>query len=518
MSLPESLAPDRLQRLTRFAVHGPSASTVTATAAFTGAPTVPVPLSTPDDLDVAFATARSAQRSWARRPLAERVAVIRRVRRLALQRREVLIDLVQYEAGKARLHAFEEVVDVAINASYYSRHARHFIEPHRVRGFVPLLTSAAVLHQAKGVVGLITPWNYPLTLALSDAIPALLAGNAVIVKPDIQTPLCGLAGAELFADAGLPEGLYQVVLGAGDEVGPALVDRADYVAFTGSTAVGRQVAERAGRRLIGCSLELGGKNASIVLSDAPLARSVEGTIRGVYSSAGQLCVSMERIYVEDAIYDRFVPALVGAAASMRLGSDFAYTADMGSLVGPAQLERVQRHLDDAVTGGAIVLTGGKARPDLGPYFFEPTLLTDVNEAMVMSAEETFGPIAAVYRVRDEHEAIASANASSYGLSANVWTSDLPRGRRVAAALRAGTVSVNEAYQAAWGSIDGPMGGMNDSGIGRRHGREGITKYTDPQTVATQRIRGFSVPNGMSQKRFADAMTMGVRLLDRLGRP
>jgi len=518
MTLPESLEPERLRRLTRFVVHGPNAAVTTPTAAFTGLPTVPVPLSSDADLDVAFATARTAQQAWMRRPLAERVAVARRAQRLVLQRRERLIDLVQFEAGKARLHAFEETIDVAINAGYYSRRAASFLGPYGLRGFVPALTTATAYHQPKGVVAMITPWNYPLNLALSDSIPALLAGNAVVVKPDLQTPFCALAGAELLADAGLPEGLYQVVLGPGPHIGPALIDRADFVAFTGSTAVGRQVAERAGRRLIGCSLELGGKNAALVLPDAPMSRSVEGVVRSLFSSAGQLCVSMERVYVHDAIYDRFVPALVRAVEAMRLGSDFDYTADMGSLVGQSQLRRVQQHVDDAVAKGATVLAGGHPRPDLGPHFFEPTLLTDVTDDMEVCASETFGPVGTLYRVGSTQEAIDEANATPYGLSANVWTGDPSEGRRVASALRAGSVSVNETYAAFWGSIDGPMGGMNDSGLGRRHGREGLVKYTDPQTVAVQRWRGFAVPRGVSQRRFADGMTLGVRLLDRLGRP
>jgi acyl-CoA reductase-like NAD-dependent aldehyde dehydrogenase len=227
---------------------------------------------------------------------------------------------------------------------------------------------------------------------------------------------------------------------------------------------------------------------------------------------------MERVYVDDAIYDRFVPALVRAVEEMRLGADFDYTADMGSLVGAAQLRRVQQHVGDAVAKGATVLAGGRPRPDLGPHFFEPTLLTDVTDAMEVCATETFGPVATVYRVHSTQEAIDAANATPYGLSANIWTGDRKEGRRVASALRAGSVSVNETYAAFWGSIDGPMGGMGDSGLGRRHGREGMVKYTDPQTVAVQRWRGFAVPRGVSQRRFADSMTFGVRLLDRLGRP
>lgn len=518
MQLPDSLHPDRLSALSRFVVHTAGAQEHAGVAPFTGEPTFPLPVSTADDVAAAFDQARRAQRGWAARSLAERCDVLRRVHRLALQRREELVDVVQWESGKARLHAFEEVVDVAINASYYARTAARHLATQRVRGWIPGVTSVAVGHAPKGVVGLITPWNYPLTLPISDALPALAAGNAVVIKPDWQTPFSALVGAQLLVDAGLPEDLFLVVIGDGPDLGPVLVDHADFVGFTGSTAVGRLVAQQAGQRLVDTSLELGGKNAQLVLSDANAKRAAVGSIRSLFASAGQLCVSMERIYVHDAVYDAYAAALVQVTEGLRVGASFSYDTDMGSLVSAAQLQRVQDHVEDAVSKGATLLTGGKPLPEYGPYFYAPTLLTDVDESMALCRNETFGPVAAISRVRSVDEAVAAANDSEFGLSACIWTRDVAQGRRVARRLRSGTVSINEAYGAFWGSIAAPMGGIRNSGQGHRHGREGIVKYTDLQTVGSQRWMGFGVPPIVSQRTYASAMSYAIRALSSLGRP
>ena len=518
MDLPVSLARARTDALTRFVVHGPDPQVHQPVAAFTGEPTAPVPVSSAADVGIAFDVARRAQRSWARRGFDERVRVLRRVQRLALQRREALIDVVQWESGKARLHAFEEVVDIVNNAGYYARTAARALRPNPARGWIPGISSVQVSRPPKGVVGLITPWNYPLCLPVSDALPALAAGNAVVLKPDLQTPFSALAGAELLHDAGLPEGLLQVVVGEGEAIGPLVVQRADAVAFTGSTEIGRLIAEQTGRRLIGSSLELGGKNAQLVLADADVQRAVRGTLRSTFASAGQLCVSMERIYVHDSVYDTFVPALVQAVREMRVGASFDYTTDMGSLASAAQLQRVRGHVDEAVGKGATVLVGGAARPDLGPFFFEPTLLTDVDESMTLCREETFGPVASVYRVNTVDEAVARCNDSEYGLTACIWTRDTTRGRNIARQLRAGTVSINEGYGAWWGSVDAPMGGMRASGLGARHGREGIVRFTDTQSVAVQRLVGLGVLPGMSQRQYVATMSRLVAALSRIARP
>ena len=362
---------------------------------------------------------------------------------------------------------------------------------------------------------MISPWNYPLTLGISDALPAIVAGNAVLTKPDAQTPYAALWAVELLEEAGMAPGLVQVVTGSGAELGTPIIESSDFLMFTGSTAVGRTVAAQAGQHLIDCSMELGGKNALLVLDDADLDKAVAGAVRACFSNTGQLCISMERIYVPEPLWDEFTARFVAATRAMKLSPAIDYSADIGSLVSQKQLDTVARHVDDAVTKGATVLAGGKARPDLGPYFYEPTILTGVDPSMEVYANETFGPLVSVYRVTDEEDAIAKANDSEYGLNFSVWTSDEKRGYRVASRLEAGTVNVNDAYAPAWGSMDAPMGGMKASGLGRRHGEHGILKYTESQTVAIERLLPVGVPDGMNPKTYARIATRALRLVKHL---
>ena len=515
----ERLGPDRIEHWTSLVTSG-SADRFQTWSPGTGEPLAAIPESGVEDVRLAFARARERQPGWATTSIGERGKVLLRLHDLVLDRQTELLDVIQAESGKARKHAFEEVCDVALTARYVARTARRHLSTRRRAGVLPVLTDVHERRVPYGVVGLISPWNYPLTLAISDALPALAAGNAVVLKPDRQTTLTALFGQQLLLEAGLPEGLLQVVAGDGPVLGGELVEQADYVSFTGSTAVGRRIAARCGERLIGCTMELGGKNPLLVLddlNDAGIDRAAEGTIRSCFSNAGQLCIAAERLFVADRVYDRFVERLLSRVESMNLGVGFDFGPDMGSLISSAQLDRVRAHLDDAVAKGATVLSGGNARPDLGPLFFEPTVLTGVTPQMACYGEETFGPLVSVYRVENDDEAVARANDTSYGLNAMVFGRDPDRARRVAARLRTGSVNIDEAYTPAWGSMDAPMGGFGASGLGRRHGAEGIRKYTEGQTIARQRLHPIQPVGAMSYQRFARLMSLGLRALKRTGR-
>ncbi|MFK4185835.1 succinic semialdehyde dehydrogenase [Streptomyces sparsogenes] len=504
--------PELVARLARGVV---GSGTTTSHTPFTGEVLAELPESTPEDVAEAYERARVAQRAWARTPVRRRAAVLLRFHDLILRRQSEVLDLIQVETGKTRLHAHEEVQEVSLTARHYGRKAPAYLGPRRHVGAVPVLTKVTELRRPKGVVGLISPWNYPLSLSVGDSLPAFVAGNAVVMKPDTETALTALWARELLIEAGLPEGVWQIVLGEGPVVGPAVGRHADYVSFTGSTRTGREVAQRAAARLIGCSLELGGKNAMLVLRDADLDKAAEGSVRACFSSAGQLCESIERLYVHESIADAFLERFVARTKAMRLGTALAYGAEMGSLAGERQLQTVVRHVDEAREKGATVLTGGRARPDIGPYFYEPTILDGVEPPMAVCAEETFGPVVSVYRFTDEDDAIERANATPYGLNASVWTKDGRRGRAVAARLRAGTVNVNEGYGAAYGSVRAPLGGMGDSGLGRRHGAEGILKFTEAQTVAHQRLLPLGPAFGMTDEKYAAFMTRSLRAMKAL---
>lgn len=511
--LPASLTPALVERLVRRVTAG-SSERMTTYAPYTGAPLVELPVSTAEDVEAAFAAARRGQRAWRDTPVRQRERIFLRFHDLVLKRQDEVQDLIQAENGKARRDAFLEVADIAHTSRYYARATQTLLRPRRRRGAFPGLTHTTELRHPKGVVGVISPWNYPFSLAVGDTIPALLAGNAVVQKPDTQTALSALWAVELLYEAGLPEGLWQLVLGTPQEIGAPLLAGADYMMFTGSTAAGRRIAGEAGQRLIGASLELGGKNAMIVLDDADADRAAEGAVRACFASSGQLCTSAERLFIHDSVYDAFLTRFLAQIKDMPLGAAYDYSCAMGSLTSAAQLARVSAHVDDAMAKGATVLAGGRARPDLGPYFYEPTVLAGVEPGMACHGDETFGPVVAVYRYDDLGEAVKAANDTPYGLNATVWTGNGRRGRAVAARLHVGTVNVNEAWAATWSSVDAPMGGMGDSGLGRRHGAEGLLKYTEAQTVAHQRLMGFAPPKGMSYQRWAASLTASLKAMKR----
>jgi succinate-semialdehyde dehydrogenase/glutarate-semialdehyde dehydrogenase len=482
---------------------------------FTGDTVGTLPACQEADMREAFERAREAQEEWAARPVEEREEILLDAHDLTLDRDGEFLDVVQVETGKSRKHAHEEVMDVAMNARYYGHRAEGLLSRERKKSAVPGAQKTWEYHQPVGVVGMITPWNYPLSLTISDAIPALLAGNAVVIKPAPDTPYSALKSKELLEDAGLPSDLYQIVPGYGPELGDPLIDECDFLAFTGSSETGRMLASKAGENLTKSSMELGGKNPAVVCEDADIEKAAEGLVRGCFTNAGQLCISIERLYVHESIKEEFVEEFVRQTEAMEMGTGYDYSYDLGCLISEDHLEKVEEHVEDARAKGANVLTGGTARPDVGPSFYEPTILTDVPEESLPCCDETFGPVVGIYEFSTEEEAIELANDSEYGLNGSVWTEDYDRGVELASQIECGTVNVNEGYAAAFAATDAPMGGMKDSGIGRRHASEGLLKYTESQNVTLQQAGTMSAPPGVPYGIYATVVRNALRLIEKV---
>jgi acyl-CoA reductase-like NAD-dependent aldehyde dehydrogenase len=510
------LEPARQQLLSHVTLSAGAHEEILVRAPFTGEIFGHIPAAQQPDIEVAVARARAAHSGWAARSSADRSRIFLRFHDLLLARQNEVLNLIQLETGKARRHAFEEVIDTAVVCRYYARHAKSFLRPRRRQGAIPVLTKTWEMRVPYGVVGCIVPWNYPLNLGITDAAAALLAGNTVVLKPDHQTTFTALWALALLREAGLPADVLQVVTGEGPLVGPMLIDRVDYIMFTGSTLTGKAVARPALDRLIGCSLELGGKNPMIVLADADMDAAVEGATRGCFVGAGQVCISIERIYVDASKFEEFVSRFTARAQSLKIGAALDFSIEMGSLTSQRQLDTVEEHVRDAVAKGAVLHCGGRRRPDIGPLFYEPTILTRVDPSMKLYADETFGPVVAVYPFANVEEAVERANATRYGLSASIWTGDSAAALRLAKRMRSGSVNINEAYSATWGSVDAPLGGMKESGLGCRHGAEGILKFTEPQTIAAQRLMPLGLPPGDGAAARARLLTWMVKLVRYLG--
>ena len=429
----------------------------------------------------AVADARLAQPSFAAMPVKARAAALFALHDLLLANQDKLMDLLQLETGKSRAHAFEEVAGSLGSTRYFAKIAPKVLKKQITNSGVPFVTRSYVTYSPVGVVGVITPWNYPLALQMLDVLPALAAGNTVVQKADNQTALVSLYARKLAIEAGIPESAWTILVGDGASVGNAITDSVDYVAFTGSTKTGKMVAERAAKRLIGYSLELGGKNPLIVLPGAKLADAAEKVIAGAFGNSGQLCVSIERVYVPNSQKEAFETELATRVNSLQVGKSDNFQMDMGTLTGINQLKRVEDFVSDAVSKGAKVLAGAKALPELGPYFYSPTVMTNIKPEMRLAREEVFGPFIAVVGYDSIDEAVELANDTEYGLNASV-VGPVKLAKKVADRLMAGSVNINEGYRASMASIDSPMGGMKQSGVGRRNGHYGLLRFTEARTV------------------------------------
>jgi acyl-CoA reductase-like NAD-dependent aldehyde dehydrogenase len=441
------------------------------------------------DVPALVARARAAQREWAERPIAERAEIVGAMRRWIVENRRRAVESTMRETGKTYEDAMvNEVFTTADTLRFWEKKAEGYLKDERVPARSPLVLGRkfVVRRRPLGVVGVIAPWNYPLSLGLGDSIPALMAGNTAVVKPSEITPLTTRMVVEACArETDLPEDVLLVATGRGD-TGAALVDHVDMIMFTGSTRTGRKVAARAAERLIPASLEMGGKDPMIVCADADLDRAANAAATMGFLNSGQICLSVERIYVEDEVHDAFVERLVTAVGNLRQrGITFPGEADVGAMTFPPQLDTVERHVADALDKGAIALTGGQRGEGPGHYY-EPTVLVNVNHDMACMREETFGPTLPVMRVSDVDEAVRLANDSVYGLGSSVFTKDRAKGEAIARRIRAGGTAVNDAIIQCLGR-EAPFGGSADSGLGSRNAREGILKYTEPHTIMVTRF-------------------------------
>ncbi|MBI1813393.1 MAG: aldehyde dehydrogenase family protein [Deltaproteobacteria bacterium] len=434
----------------------------------------------------AAARARQAQPAWAALPARERARLLKRARREVVRVRNAILGLLERETGKARADVVGELMAVCLDIGYLTKRAPRWLKPRRVSARPLFGKRGHIFYKPFGIVAVIAPWNAPLTLALGDAIPALLAGNAVLIKPSELTPLAVRAAVEAMNRV-LPSDVLQILVGAG-ETGAALVDEADIVCVTGSPQTGRSVMERASRTLTPVLLELGGKDAMIVLRDADLDRAARGAAWGGCLMSGQVCMSVERIYVERAVAEEFKRKLVEQMRVLRVGPNGADAEiDYGPFTSPRQIDIVAAQVADAERKGAQILTGGGPLSIGGHgHYFQPTLLGNVDHSMAVMTEETFGPVMGVMEVADREEAIRLANDCRYGLSASVWTRDVRRGIELAQRLESGSVGVNECLLSA-GCPELPFGGVKQSGVGARHGgAEGLRAFCVPQAVLVER--------------------------------
>lgn len=448
----------------------------------TGAIIGHVPESDEAAVMTAVERARQAQTDWAARTIHERAHLLRQWADLIWQQRTDVIDIIRQETGKPESSALQEIMGVDHVTSYYAHRAPRWLRSQSRNALIPVLHRAHEIYKPHGVVGFITPWNYPYLLLFLDLVPALIAGNTAVIKPSEVAPFTAELGVQLMREVGVPADVVQIVHGQGT-TGAALVGQVDFVAFTGSTATGRKVAQRAAERLIPYSMELGGKDPAIVLADADLDIAASELLRAAFENAGQACLSIERAYVVESIYDRLLERLQHHAKKLVMSGEAGMDVHVGSLTNKRELQRTEAHLADALAKGAQLLMGGYRRPDLGPLFYEPTMLADCDHSMLLMQEETFGPLLPLIKVADTAEAIRLANDSDYGLSASIFSRDLRAAQKLASRLNCGDVHINRS-QINIGTPDIPSGGQRGSGVGRRNGYQGLMKYVTSQSIVS----------------------------------
>jgi acyl-CoA reductase-like NAD-dependent aldehyde dehydrogenase len=440
-----------------------------------------------EEVEAAVERGRKAQAQWQKTSFPERARIFYRLRDLLLDEGDKLADILTSETGRPRAEVYgNELFYLCDAIGTWAKNGARYLQPEKISPQFPLLKTKRVVstYAPRGVVGIISPWNFPLIMTLGEALPALMAGNAVVIKPSELTPLSAIFGAEIAAKAGFPENLLQVVMGYGS-TGETLIDHVDMIAFTGSADTGKRVMRRAADRLIPVSLELGGKDPMIVLKDADLDRAAGACVWGGLVNCGQICTSIERVYVEEPVYQKFTDKVVEKVRALRQGPSEA-EVDIGSMTSEEQLSTIAAQVDEAVARGAKALTGGRRNPELPGYYYEPTVLVEVDHSMRIMTEETFGPIIPIVKVKDPQEALRLANDSRYGLSGSIFARDKNRAWQLAEKMRCGSISINDSL-VTFLVTEAPMGGCKESGFGYRHGAEGMRKFCQQKTIVTDKF-------------------------------
>ena len=439
------------------------------------------PISTKEDVDEAVERAQKAQKKWKRLTLDERFSYLNRLRQIIRRDGERYAQTISDDTGKPLVDSLlTELMSIPLFIDYYEKEAPKALKRRRLMPQIMFPGKASYIeYDAKGVIGIISPWNFPFQLSVIPMISALIGGNTVVLKPSEVTPMTGELIRDVFEEAGFPPGVVEVVQGDGS-TGAALTSAdIDMIFFTGSVATGRKVMKAAAEKPIPVELELGGKDAMIVCEDANLERAARAAVWGGFINCGQMCISVERLFVVEAIYDEFIELVKEEVAHLRVGAPDE-GSDMGPLTFEGQIDVVTKHLDDARERGATIAAGGQKREGPG-QFFEPTLILDVTTEMEIYREETFGPVLPVIKVADEEEAIEKANDHKYGLTGSVWTGDRNKGMELASRMESGQVSINDLVQSV-GNPALPFGGVKQSGFGRYHGHEGLYSFMNQKAI------------------------------------
>lgn len=456
-----------------------------------------MPCAGSEEVKHAVQKARIAQKDWAVLSFPQRSRYMHRMLDVLLEQQDRVVETVVRETGKAPLDALNMEVFAACDAlNYYAKNTGKILKTRkkRVHGMMGILKQLRISYRPLGVIGIITPWNGPFILAINPVIQALMAGNAVILKGSEVTPYSTKLVGDLFAEAGLPDGLLQVILGDGEAGASLCYAGIDKVSFTGSVATGRKVAIACAEQLIPCTLELGGKDAMLVCEDADLDRAASGALVGSCMNTGHYCCGTERVYVVEAVYDRFIEKLTERAAQLRQGQQYGLEEDVGAVFWDKQMAIIEDHVADAISKGAKAVVGGRRNPQLAGLYYEPTVLVDVDHQMKIMRDETFGPVVCVMKVRDIEEAIIMANDSVFGLNGNVWTRDKKRGVAIAERIETGAVCIND-MAVTYGVPEAPFGGRRESGVGQVNGEVGLKGYCHALPILIDRFGGKELPAG-----------------------